>query len=134
MINEKYTIRIKDETASGKILNDVLISLKTEIVTIREIITLRVTSEVEEYNSKKPDFFFGLVQPTDSEKTLNGFRMAKKKIIDPEKQVFIALDSFLNNGYFVLVDDRQASSLDELVLVEKNTSVSFVKLTPLVGG
>ncbi|MFY7813758.1 MAG: hypothetical protein ACOVRK_01085 [Chryseobacterium taeanense] len=129
-----YTVRIKDETASGKILNDITISLKNEIVTIKEIITARVISEVDDYNSKKPDYFNGLIQPTDAEKTLNGFKMMQKKYIDPEKQVYIALDAFLTNGYFVLVDDRQASSLDEQVLVEKSTTVSFVKLTPLVGG
>jgi hypothetical protein len=129
-----YTVRIKDETASGKILNDITISLKNEIVTIKEIITARVISEVDDYNSKKSDYFNGLIQPTDAEKTLNGFKMMQKKYIDPEKQVYIALDAFLTNGYFVLVDDRQASSLDEQVLVEKSTTVSFVKLTPLVGG
>lgn len=129
-----YTVRIKDETASGKILNDITISLKNEIVTIKDIITARVISEVDDYNSKKPDYFNGLIQPTDAEKTLNGFKMMQKKYIDPEKQVYIALDAFLTNGYFVLVDDRQASSLDEQVLVEKSTTVSFVKLTPLVGG
>lgn len=129
-----YTVRIKDETASGKILNDITISLKNEIVTIKDIITARVISEVDDYNSKKPDYFNGLIQPTDAEKTLNGFKMMQKKYIDPEKQVYIALDAFLTNGYFVLVDDKQASSLDEQVLVEKSTTVSFVKLTPLVGG
>lgn len=134
MVKEQYTIRVKDETASGKILNDIIISLKEEIVTIKDIITARVMSEVEEYNSKKPEYFNGLIQPTDAEKTLNGFKMVKKKYIDPEKQVYIALDSFLTNGYFVLVDDKQANSLEQQVLVEKNTTVSFVKLTPLVGG
>ena len=106
MIKEQYTIRVKDETASGKILNDIIISLKEEIVTIKDIITARVMSEVEEYNFKKPEYFNGLIQPTDAEKTLNGFRMVKNKFIDPEKQVYIALDSFLTNGYFVLVDDK----------------------------
>lgn len=134
MIKAPYLIRVIDENASGKILNDIRISLEHEIVTIKDIITARVISEVEEYNSKKPDYFLGLVQPTDAEKTLNGYKLTKKKFIDPEKQVYIALNAFLTNGYFILIDDKQFCSLDDQVLVDKTTTVSFVKLTPLVGG
>jgi hypothetical protein len=38
------------------------------------------------------------------------------------------------NGFFVLVGDRQAESLDEPFEVKADTEVSFVKLMPLVGG
>jgi len=34
----------------------------------------------------------------------------------------------------VLVDDRQAESLDEDIVVKPETRVSFLKLVPLVGG
>jgi hypothetical protein len=129
-----FKLRVIDETVSGKILNDIIISLNNEIVTIKDIITARVISEVNEYNSKKPDYFNGLVQPSDTEKSLNGYRMIDKKYIDPEKQTYIALNAFLNNVFFVLIDDKQATSLDEQVLLEKSTTVSFIKLTPLVGG
>lgn len=134
MAHKTYTIRVTDETAGGNVLNDILISLKHEIVTVKDIITARVIAEVEQYNAKKPELFNGLVQPTDAEKTLNGYKLPVKKPIDAEKQVYIALDAFQTNGYFMLVDNKQAVSLDEEVLITKETTVSFVKLTPLVGG
>jgi hypothetical protein len=48
--------------------------------------------------------------------------------------VYIALDAFNKNGYFVLVDNKQAESLDQEVKLSPVSSVKFVKLTPLVGG
>lgn len=131
---ETATITIKDETSAGKILNEISILLKTSTVTVKEIIEARVIHEVNVYNNKLPEYFKGLVQPTHAEKTLNGFRMRERKKVDVEKQIYIALDAFQKNGYFVLVDDKQVDSLDQEVIIKSNTVVSFVKLTPLIGG
>ena len=129
-----YQLRIKDETAGGKILNEIIISLQHELVSVKEIISSRVTSEVETYNQRLPQYFQGLVQPEATEKTINGYKMPKRKLIDAEQQVYIALDAFIRNAYFVLIDQKQAMSLDEMVLLTPDTEVSFVKLTPLIGG
>lgn len=128
------TIVIKDETATGKIINELRVSLNSETVTVKDIIEARVEHEVNAYNKKLPEYFSGLVQPTNAEQTLNGYKMRERKKVDPEKQVYIALDAFQKNGYFVLIDDKQAESLDQQVVTTPNTVVSFVKLTPLVGG
>ena len=125
---------IKDETFTGDILNQIEIEVANELTTVKDIIEGRVTAEVERYNNKSTEYFQGLIQPTDTEKALNGFKFKKKRLIDAEKQVYVALNQFQNNGYFVLIDDIQAESLDQEVLVGKETQVSFVKLTALVGG
>jgi hypothetical protein len=127
-------LKIQDESATGKILNEISIALKNELCTVRDIVEARVFSEVENYNKKLPEFYNGLVAPLDSEKSLNGYKLKTKRLLDPEKQFYIALDAFKKNGYFVLIDNKQAETLEEEVLVTKNTIVSFVKLTPLVGG
>lgn len=130
----KITITVKDETFSGKILNEVLLHFKSEKVLVKDIIKERVLKEVENYNNKLPQYFNGLVEPTDAEKTLNGYKLKPKKLIDGEKQVYVALDAFLKNGYFLLIDDIQAESLEDEVLISNDTKISFIKLTPLVGG
>jgi hypothetical protein len=45
-----------------------------------------------------------------------------------------ACDAFDRNGFRVLVDDRQAASLDEQVTLRAESDVAFVRLTMLVGG
>lgn len=127
-------ITIKDETFSGKILQELELEFKTDVVTIRDIIVNRVTREVENYNNKLPEYFNGLIEPSDAEKTLNGYKLKSKKLIDAEKQAYIALDAFQKNGFFVLVDNTQSESLDQEIELRKNTLVSFIKLTPLIGG
>lgn len=128
------SILVKDETSSGKIINEISIPIKGETITVKDVIVGRVEHEVNEYNARLPEYFSGLVQPSEAEKTLNGYRMKEKKKVDAEKQVYVALDAYQKNGYFVLVDDKQAESLDQQIQVKSNTVVSFVKLTPLVGG
>lgn len=128
------TILIKDETFAGKILNEISLDFKTEIVTVRDIICERVFKEVSYYNSKLPEYFNGLVEPTDAEKTLNGYKLKPKQIIDGEKQAYVALDAFQKNAFFLLIDTIQSESLEQEVALRKDTTISFIKLTPLVGG
>ena len=128
------TLTIKDETAGGKVMNEVEVSFANELTTVKEIIRARIYAEVEAYNNKMPEYYKGLIDPTDAEITLNGLRVRDRKKIDAEKQYFTALDAFTKNGYLVLIDNIEAESLDQMVVVNDNTSISFVKLTPLVGG
>lgn len=91
--------------------------------------------EVERFNAKEGETVFrGLVQPTDTETALNGYRLRKPRLLDAEAQCALAVKGFGSNGFFVLVNDRQAESLDEEIIVGPDTKVSFVKLVPLVGG
>lgn len=128
------TLTVHDTTAAGKIIGDIDISLKNNKVTVKDIIEARVVAEVEKYNAKLGEYFHGLVQPTDAEKTLNGYRMKEKKKVDPEKQVYVALDAFMKNGFFILIDKYQVEQLDQEVEVSATTKINFLKLTPLVGG
>jgi hypothetical protein len=89
---------------------------------------------VERFNQKSPEYFNGLVQPTHAEIALNGYLMHEKRQIDPEKQYYLALDAFLKNGYFLIVNDHQVDSLDQLIRVEDSMELHFIKITPLVGG
>lgn len=128
------TITIRDESASGDKLSSFSLECLTEEMTIREIIRSRVYQEVMDYNQRQPKTFRGLVQPGDAERTLNGFKLKIPRQIDWEKQFEKAIDGFMANVFFVLVDEKQAEELDERFKVTVDTEVSFVKLVPLVGG
>ena len=131
------TLMIRDETATGVPVHEFPLEFSNERITVRELIRERVYQEVSEYNfrsRREGGLFRGLVQPTDAERTLNGFRVPKDRDIDWEAQLARAIDAFSRNGFFILVDDRQAETLDETIVISASTQVSFVKLTPLVGG
>lgn len=126
-----YTLTINDETASGKLLNEISLQFEKEYISVEELIKSRIEQEVKKYQDRTESYRNGLVLPEEIEQRLN----RKPKIaIDLEKQVYIALDAFNKNGYFILVDDEQVDELDQKFLIDKATKVSFIKLTPLVGG
>jgi len=129
-----HTLTIRDESAMGDVLRQIEIEMKGEICTLRDLIEQRVRHEVATYNQALPEYFFGLVQPSEAEKVLNGFRMRSRQVIDAEKQVYHALRAFQQNGFFVLINDRQVESLEEEIWLGKHNTASFIKLTPLVGG
>ena len=128
------TLTIRDESAAGETLLELTLSVSAKRITVRELIRERVCHEVEEYNRRKPDTFRGLVQPTDSERTLNGYRLKQPRTIDADAQCAKAMHAFAGNQIIVLVDDRQVESLDEEIALGPDTRVSFLRLTPLVGG
>lgn len=129
-----HLITIKDETIGGDILNEIQIRIDRESIKVKDLIASRVTAEVDAYNDRLPEYYNGLVKPSDAEQTLNGYKMKNRKKVDAEKQVYIALEAFQSNGFFILVDDTQCEDLEQEVLVNENTSISFLKLTPLIGG
>ena len=131
------TLMIRDETATGEPVHEFPLEFSNDRITVRELIRERVYQEVSEYNfrsQREGGLFRGLVQPTNAERALNGFKVPKDRSIDWEAQFARAIDAFGRNGFFVLVDDRQAETLDETIMISSSTTVSFVKLTPLVGG
>ncbi len=131
------TLTIRDETTfafgddgDGAFTLDV----PTERITVRELIRTRVYGEVRHYNLRQPEYFRGLVQPTEAERTLNGFKVRPGRRLDPQKQFERAIESFYRNGFLVLVNDRQVDELEEEIGVRPDTTVTFLKLVPLVGG
>lgn len=127
-------IQVIDETAGGAPKPVFKLRLVSEKMTARELIERRVEHEVAAYNARPRRDYGGLVQPSDAEQTLNGCRLKQPRRLDPKRQIRAALDAFEANGFFLLVDDRQVESLDDEVVLTDESTVSFVRLLPLVGG
>lgn len=125
---------IRDELSSGEIVNEFTIEVLDEIMTVRELIRSRVYEEVRLFNFSKPGYFRGLVQPSDAETALNGYKLREKRTVDWQKQYETALAAFGKNGFIILVDDQQVESLEQVIQLRVGTQVSFLKLVPLVGG
>jgi hypothetical protein len=91
-----------------------------------------------------------LVVPGAAERALNGDRgdygprEAGKPAapVAPTAAAFIDIDAFADeafrafarNGFFMIFDGRQITDLDEVLTVERDSALTFVRLVPLVGG
>jgi len=128
------TLTIQDRTATGRPVDSFTIEDLPDRITVRDLIRTRVRDEVARYNLRPLEMFRGLVAPTDAEQSVDGYRLRKPRTLDWEKQADIAIDAFGRNGFFVLVNGRQATDLDQEISVGDTADVAFVKLVQLVGG
>ena len=130
------TLTIRDEVTSsmGKADYVITIRLTSPRLTVRDLIRERVRQEVEDFNDKQSELYNGLVQPTDTERTLNGFKFRTRRNLDWQEQFDKAIEGFQRNAFILLVDDLQVDDLDQLIAISPETQVTFVKLVPLVGG
>jgi hypothetical protein len=132
------TLTVLDETASGRVYQEVPLEFPCEKITVRELIRQRVYQEVRDFNLRQEQVFRGLVQPTDAERVLNGavdeYHLKEHRRIEWKPQFEKALEAFKHSGFLVLIDDKRAASLDQEFVIGPKTQVSFVKLTIIVGG
>lgn len=119
---------------AGREIGSTVLPDLPDSMTVRELVRLRVREEVARFNGQDTLTFQGLVQPTDAEVVMNGYRLKARRRIDWEKQADLAEEAFGRNGFIVFVGERQVEDLDEVVDLNRDHEMAFVKLVPLVGG
>ncbi len=131
-------LAVRDETLNGEPSREWMLEVAEEKITVRELIRSRVYQEVQDYNLnaslKRGSVFQGLVQPDEAEKALNGWTLKKPRTLEWKRQFDRALEAFDKSQILVLVNDRQAGSLEEEFVVAPDTRITFLRLTLLVGG
>jgi hypothetical protein len=128
------SVKFRDETATGKRLEELEIAGLPERMTVRELVRLRVREEVARHNARPSRTFHGLVRPDEAEIELNGYRLREARHIDWERQADIAEKAFAGNRFFVLAGDRQIDDLAEVINLTGSPELVFIKLVQLVGG
>jgi hypothetical protein len=132
----EISLTVRDETTSGDSLAELELQLEREEITVAGLIRARVHQEVRAYNARAASQrtgFVGLVQPTETERVLNRGSRAHRPV-DADAQTRVALEAFRRGHVLLLVDDRQVTDPDQVVTLRQGSSVTFLKLVPLVGG
>jgi hypothetical protein len=128
------TLTVRDETTAGDISEPITLEFPTEQITVRELIRERIYQEVQDYNREKLGAFRGLIQPSEAEVALNGYKLKPGREIKWKNQFEQACEAYEGSRVLVLAGDRQTESLDEVISLTRGVAVSFLKLVPLVGG
>ena len=127
-------LQVVDETTSGSEASRISLEVESTQLTLRDLIRERVRQEVAVYNENQPEIYYDLVQPENSEKMLNGYRVKTRNPLDWQRQFEAAVRSFEQNGIFVLLDGKAIGSLDDSIELQPGTEVRFLRLVPLMGG
>jgi hypothetical protein len=137
------------------------LELPVERMTARDLIRCRIEADVAIHNAVERARFDGetaaydgagrgapnewLVTPGAVERALNGPRDAygprpgvkspeRMALIESQPLIAVALEAFARNGFFMIFDGRQIVDLDEVLTVEHDSTLTFLRLVPLVGG
>jgi len=129
------TLTVRDETTTGKVLKHLEMQLQAEELSVEDLITARVHQEVREHNARRATTAFsGLVEPSRTERELNATKQRPHRRINAAAQTEVALKAFSRGHILLLVDDKQVDELEERVTLRSESTVTFLKLVPLVGG
>jgi hypothetical protein len=130
------SVTIRDESGAGRTAATITLDGVDSGITVRDLIRTRVREEVARYNAAPAStgVFRGLVIPDGAVPAPGGFLMPKPRRVDWEKQADQALEAFRQNGFFVLVGNRQVTDPDETLELTADTDIRFIRLVQLVGG
>ncbi|MEL6209334.1 MAG: hypothetical protein AAFR44_03995 [Pseudomonadota bacterium] len=134
---EGVQVRLRDEALNNKrAAVEMLLTLARTQLTARDLIAERVRAECDRrLIDLDGQQVAPLVMPSAAEKALNGVKLRLPLKRDgAEAQVEKALSAFEQNAFLLLVDDDQVDTLDAPVEVKPDSVVTFLRLTPLVGG
>jgi hypothetical protein len=107
------TITIRDESPGQTSLREWSLAVLTERMTVREVLRSRIYQEVQDFNQR---------------------RAREDEPVDWRRQFDRAVAAFESKQIVILIDDRQAESLDQELVIQPGTTVTFLKLALLVGG
>ena len=127
------------------------LELPIERITARDLIRCRIEADVAIHNAREHARLEGkiaadraapngwLVTPGPVEQALNGPRGvygpgSHLGVIESEPLIAVALAAFARNGFFMIFDGRQITDLDDVLTVKDDSTVTFLRLVPLVGG
>lgn len=125
-------ITIADETAAGAPLKRILLELQSWEISLRGPIRSRVRFEVSSFNRNRNVEYEGLV-PQKPGKSFS-LSVPAKDDIDEEEECQRAEEAFLRNGFMVIIEGRQIEELDEIVQLDPESDVRFIRLIQLKGG
>lgn len=129
-----FEVQVLDKSSQDLASRDQITSLIFERrrITVAELIRARVLAEIEKFEQTKGQRHY-LVDLTEDEQRLNSLKIENNPDFC-EQQVTRALNLFENNGYFIFIGEQQMTKLEDKITLSEDTSVEFIRLTPLVGG
>ena len=109
-------------------------------ITLRDLITFIVHSEVEEFRERQEAR--RLTHVMSAAQIAQGIERGKvdaggrdlQQDVNPSDAIETALQAFADGLYFVFVDEQQIEQLDTLVHLQSQTHILFMRLVAMAGG
>jgi predicted small metal-binding protein len=111
------------------------LTFEARAVSAREIVRARVAAEVERHNSADdPPRLVGWATPAEPERTLNEPRRERRRPLDTERQIDVALEALRKRLVILLFNGVQVEDIDAPLMLTPVSEAYFLRLVPLAGG
>jgi hypothetical protein len=109
-------------------------------VKLRDLISSVVRSEVDAFKQRQADR--RLLKALTAREIAEGAARGKIDMggsdldqhVDPDEAVRVALEAFTDGLYLVVIDGAEVKGLDDVVPLQEDSRVAFVRLALLAGG
>jgi hypothetical protein len=122
-LTEKITVRELISNTVEEQIRDMLINRRLDAQQAEKILNRQYLLESEISSQAKS----GAIRVPSS-------KNAQSPSLILEREIDKALRSFERQGFMIVVDGEQVQELDEYVTLKATSKVTFMRLTPLVGG
>lgn len=123
---QAYSIRLAIERVPAHLI--VAEHVRTEVDRVNEARRLS-----REKHNRVASFLVGS-HSHEVERRLNPKPDRTPKVLDAETEIAAALRAVKAHQIIMLFDDREVSDLDEILTVTDDSSITFLRLVPLIGG
>ena len=130
----KEMLKINDEDVRGNCYHSFRLPNNVEKLTVRDLIKLRIETEIKRFNIQRPLCFFSLIQPEGAEITPRGYRLQTHRDIDWQTQFEKAIEAFEQKQFLINASGKDMQSLDDVIETSDFTEISFVKFNEVIGG
>ena len=129
-------VLIKEETFAGKILDKITLEINQEILTVGELIAFKVEDAVARHNKQVETEQQGFIHENEAQlnSKLHTHNFVNRQKVDKEQEVYKAWQAFKENQMLVMVDNHQVTDLEEEIVMNEYTDLSFIRLPHMVGG
>lgn len=121
LLNDSLTVEELISLTVEEQVRDLLIHRKLDAEKARQILQRQYLTEAD---VREQSMHGAVKHPTEK----------PQKAIDTQMEIMKALKGFEQGAYIIVVDGKQVEKLDEVVTLLVQSKVTFVRLTPLVGG
>jgi hypothetical protein len=129
------TLKTLDQVPGIGTVEGPQLAFESRHVSAREIVRARVAAEVAHYNSADglPPFA-GSATPAEPERALNGPRRERRRPLDTERQIEVALEAIRKRRVILLFNGVKVEDIDAPLLLTPVSVARFLRLVPLAGG
>lgn len=123
---------MRDVSHTGHVLGRAHVDGLPTVVSLGELLRIRIRSDVARYNAEPGPVFQGLVQPADSVRHSDGHHMKAPRVLDADRLVVAAEEAVAAGILWFVLGEEDITDLARRIDVEQEDEIIAVLRRPIV--